>query len=95
MPKPKPDAAVTQPDKPKKTPAQRAKDDLDVADRRVAKYRAALAALRGQIADAETDLRDSVKRRNYVALNPDLATPAAALNMDGTSGAAADAGDGK
>ena len=55
-----------------KTPAQRAQEALDVAERRVTKLDAALQKLIQEQRAVAAELEDAARRRDYAALNPDL-----------------------
>lgn len=62
----------SKPPRTKKTPARRAQEALDVADRIVDRLTKQRDTLRRGALAAEGALTDATKRRNYLAQNPDL-----------------------
>lgn len=55
-----------------KTPAQRAQEALDVANRRVIRADKAIVALEWSLGDARRELAQAITRRDYVAQDPAL-----------------------
>jgi hypothetical protein len=58
-----------------KTPAQRAQEALDVADRRVERCNALYDRAKTDFEQASVDLLSAERRRDYLASDPDLPTP--------------------
>lgn len=55
-----------------KTPAQRAQEALDVAQRSVTRLEARKSVAEKELADINAELEPAVRRRDYLAQHPDL-----------------------
>lgn len=59
----------------KKTPGQRAEEALAVANRAVIRLDKKIDVLQTELVAVEREHRDAIRRRDYLAQNPDLPTP--------------------
>lgn len=64
----------------RKSPQQRAEEALGVAERKVATFEKAVTKHKGKLAEAEAELTDAKRRRDYLAQSPDL--PANQQHLD-------------
>lgn len=69
-----------------KTPEQRAREALDAANRAVVKLDRKVDTTKALLAGLERELAAAIRRRDYLAQNPDLPTTAADTPANTTDG---------